>query len=30
MYKDMNKGKKSIENFYPLYWTYTPTVILKT
>ena len=27
MYKNMNKGMKSIENSSPLYQTYTPTVI---
>ena len=29
MYKNMNKGEKSIENSSELYQTYTPTVILK-
>ena len=29
MYKDMNKGKKLIENSSPLYQTYISTVILK-
>ena len=27
MYKNMNKGKKSVEKPFPLYQTYTPTVI---
>ena len=29
VYKDMNKGNKSVENASPLYQTNTPTVILK-
>ena len=30
MYKNINKGRKSIENSSLLYQTYIPTAILKT
>ena len=30
MYKNMNQGKKSIANSFPLHQTYKPTIILKT
>ena len=29
MYKNINKGKRSVANLSPLYQIYTPTVILK-